>query len=57
MRAKMQDEDDGGSEEASVPMTCEMHAEGGRQKSCQRLVDAEEGVEAGGPRKMKLATP
>lgn len=45
-------------EEASVPMTGEIHVhvEGERQKSCQRLVDAGEGVEAGGPQKMRLVT-
>ena len=43
-------------EEASVPLTCGIHAEGEKQKSCQSVVDAGEGVEVGGLRKMKLAT-
>ena len=52
VREEMKDEDE--LEEASVPLTCEIYVEGERQKSCRSVVDAGEGVEAGGPRKMKL---
>jgi hypothetical protein len=50
----MKDEDE--PEEAPVPLTGEICVEGGRQKSCRSVVDAGEGVEAAGPRKMKLVT-
>lgn len=41
---------------ASVLMTCEVHLEGERQRSCQRLVDVGVGVEARGPQGMKPVT-
>ena len=50
----MKDEDE--PEGPPVPLTCEMHVEGERQKSCQSEVDVGEGVEATGPRKTKLVT-
>ena len=49
----MKDED--GPEEASVLMTCEIHAEEGRQKNGPRLVGGV-GVEARDSRAMKPVT-
>lgn len=54
VREAMKDGDE--PEEASVLMTCEVHLEGERQRSCQRLVDAGVGVEARGPQQMKPVT-
>jgi hypothetical protein len=43
-------------EEASVQKSCEVHLEGERRRSCQRLVDVGVGVEARGPQQMKPVT-